>query len=260
MRQAPVPTVLIGLLLTLLPLAPSAIAEPALRKSAEQETERDRELDAMIDALANRVNTAPKIQGDGPRNPVFFNEEYDGKEQVRVFRAAQELKKRDGNEPWPRLAAHVNDERYALTWQTGTGINRNMTIGMLCALMAKWDLNLAFERLSPTKVEDGALGTRRIVLVKGPDFGDKRFLEWCEKREGMELYEMQIDILEWTITEPPALRELSEAQRDEYIGKAKAEIERLKKTHEPVIDDKKLNNSYYTLLSEKRIKAYRDER
>ncbi len=258
MRQAREMSKLIPAILVLSAVHYSAAAEPKAEKSGPQLSERDRELDAMIDALANRSNEAPKLEGDLPRNRVFFGEEYDYKEQVRVFKAVKELKKRDGNELWPRLVAHVDDERYALTWETGAGTNRNMTVGKLCRLIAWWDINVAIERLSPTEVDE-EFGSRPTHLVTAPDFLGERFIAWREKRKGKQLYEMQIDVLEWTMTEPGALSRLSEGQRDEYVDKVKAEIKRLKETREPVIDSKKLRTpGYYSLLSEARIKTYRE--
>jgi hypothetical protein len=213
------------------------------------------ELDRMIEALANRVNTSPTIEGEGPRSRVFFHEPYDVAEQNRVYEVLRKLNESSGNELWPRLVQHLDDERYALTWYQGNGITRNMTVGDLCGFIAREELRLAYERLSPT---ENSLGRDR-PLVHGPDLTRRKFAEWCKMRQGMQLYEMQIEILEWTTSAPGVLDDLSEEQQAEYVSKVKLEIDRLKRTQEPVVDKNRFESTFFSIYSEKRINDLRDQ-
>ncbi len=219
-----------------------------------------RELEAMIEALANRVNTAPTIEGFGSGSPVLFKEEYDHGEQRRVLTALRALNRRDGNELWGRLVAHVDDDRYALTWVTETGGLNNMSVGNICSYIAIRDLELVYERLSPTTV---AL-YRTVHLVRaGRNFVDPDYVAWCAAHKGKELYQMQIELCEWTLTDPEALEKLTPAQRDEYTEKATKEIARLKETRQPVTEparfDDRQGGGPVSTLSAEQIERYRDE-
>src|SRR5262245_6910815 len=61
------------------------------------EPERIRELDGMIEALANRKNPAPKVVKTGRDSLPVFEDNYDPEEQRRVKQALLELNKRVGN-------------------------------------------------------------------------------------------------------------------------------------------------------------------
>jgi len=207
----------------------------------------------MIDALANRVNTAPTIKQRGPYSPVFFHEDYDYDEQQRVLKALQEL---NGNELWPRLVAHLDDKRYGFTYEGGNGVPHNMAVGGLCSRIACGDVQCAYLRISP--IGAGLNGPRPLVF--GPNFRDVGFPAWCKKRNGKQLYELQIEVCEWTITNPEALEDLSEQQIDEYVKEAKAQIESQKKTRIAFTDKERFGSGWYSPISKKRIKEYRDGR
>jgi hypothetical protein len=246
---------LIALLAVLLvPLAANrpACADPPLETS---ENERDRQFDAMIDSLANRVNTAPTIKQRGPYGPVFFHEDYDYDEQQRVLKALQELNGRDGNELWPRLVAHLDDKRYGFTYEGGAGVPHNMAVGDLCMRIARGDLEYACLRISP--IGAGLNGPRPLVVR--PTLGEDDALgTWCKKRKDKQLYELQIEVCEWRITSPEALQRLSAEQIDEYVKKAKAQIESQKKARVAFTDKERFDSGWYSPVSKRRIKEYRD--
>jgi len=233
----------------------------SLRAADERDKVREAELDALIDALANRVNTAPKIvdrfSRQGDNGIPLFNEEYDGNEQGRVKAALGKLNASDGNELWPRLVAHFDDKRYAFTYCDGQGMTHNASVGLMCQMIAYDDLELAFLQHSP--------GSPRAHLpagrcrVRPPQWDDKDFRAWLDERQGKQLYELQIDLCEWAIATPAALKRLSANQRQEFIEKVKKQIETLKKTQRPVTDKTRFEDTWYSCFSPKRIKTLREE-
>ncbi len=222
--------IVIIVLAVTIPSGPSspALGEPAPENKSENDAVRD--LDAMIDALSNRVNTAPQILG----KVAEFSEEYDRDEQLRVWKVLRELKQRNGNALWPRLVAHYGDTRYAFTHFNGNGRTNNTTVGEICKLIgldAPLHAYLCHSPLSKPNIN----GKRRR-LVRGP-FGRRNpSVDWYEKRKTKQLYELQIELCEWSITDPEALEELSSEQRDEFVKKVKEQIETLQETHEAVVN------------------------
>ena len=92
--------------------------------------------EALIDSLANRKNRAPLLLKEIKNTvPVFF-EPFDADEEVRVREVARSLVRYPGNELWPHLNAHSNDQRYALTYteepRSVSMIARNETVGVVC--------------------------------------------------------------------------------------------------------------------------------
>src|SRR5437899_485312 len=75
----------------------SAASTPAGASSAESAEDRDRNLDSMIEALANRANKAPYITGPSPGQGAIFSEPYDKAEQDRSREAVRELNQHSGN-------------------------------------------------------------------------------------------------------------------------------------------------------------------
>jgi hypothetical protein len=234
---------------------------PTDARQKESKRRRDATFDALIDQLANRVNTAPQIVEReslyGYHSVPLFDEEYDGAEQQRVFRVLRTLSASDGNKLWPRLVAHFDDERYAFTCSDAQGCTHNVTVGQMCHELAFGDLTLAFLQHSPRNPKARSVATR--WLVRKPEWDAETLRMWLDERKDKQFYELQIDLCEWSITADGALERLSAAQRLEFIQQVQDQVETLRTTREPVTDKKRFNKEWRRLFSDEKIKQLRDD-
>ena len=121
------------------------------------------------------------------------------------------LNRGDGNKLWPRLVAHFDDERYAFTYCDGQGCTGNTTVGQMCRIIAFGDLTLAFLQHSPGNPNAHRPASR--CRVRTPEWSNETFRDWLDERKGKQLYELQIDLCEWSIATPRALERLTADQR-----------------------------------------------
>ena len=95
--------------------------------------------------------------------------------------------------------------------------------------------------------------------MRTPEWSNETFHVWLHERKGKQLYELQIDLCEWSIATPRALERLSADQREEFIQKVKKQIDTLKETQQPVTNKKRFDDSWYSGFSPERIKRLRDD-
>jgi hypothetical protein len=194
----------------------------------DPKTARARELDRFIDALANR-NQPPRVAG----SYALFSEKYDWAEQQRVQTALDVLVKHSGADLWPRLLAHLDDKRYALTNKIN-GVVANMTIGSICWNIAYCDLVTPFSDSWPNRSEiSGNIFVGGVKLTAPPHHDLKT---WYHARQGKALWELQVELGEWGIKTMEGLTELDKDEKVQCIQRSKATIDLLRRTKNPIVN------------------------
>jgi hypothetical protein len=219
----------------------SASAQSAPEKPKDA---REQELDALIDALATS-NPRPEIFGRGPERFALFDEKYDWAEQRRAIEAFRALIEAEGDELWPRLVEHSDDERYALTYNVDDRAS-NATVGSLCRNLAVADLLYPYRRHSPTMT--GVSRQSQYWELWTPERNLYSELKsWYRKHERKPLHELQIELCEWAIEKAPALGELPEnfklervrpltdGQKQKFKDDVREEIAKIKETGKPIV-------------------------
>jgi HEAT repeat protein len=154
------------------------------------------EFEQLVDALANH-NEPPKLaEGafiEGTVDPPIFDENYDWVEQRRVSKALHVLIKRKGEELWPHLVRHLDDQRYSLT-RSIDDHGKNLTVGSLCREIAWQDVTEPFQGLWPSSsLLPGGLGV--IHFARPPWW--RTLEEWSRSWKDKQLWELQIELGEW---------------------------------------------------------------
>ena len=148
---------------------------------------------AMVEALANR-NPAP--QHVGTRNEPIFDTDFDWREDGRAWKALK-LVIQNAEIAWPELVSHLDDNRYCVTYKSFSGFTYDYTVGGACRDVILINLSSGyFETVQPE-------GKQPYLALQTPRFlRDPTMLKtWCEERREMKLYELQIEICEWTATD-----------------------------------------------------------
>ncbi len=253
-------TIFVQTTVVLLWLAGSAFGQPV---SATAATERGRELEAMVDALANRSQKSPPVMVErGQRELPAFDESYDAVEQQRVRKALIELNKQVGNELWPLLVAHADDKRYACTFE-GDYRAENHTVGSLCFRMANEDLLRAY-RLHVPDLDDlrNAEPERpysRFPRLWPDDLLEGGFVKWARKHPDLEMYEAQIAICEWAVGKATSLEGISDKKKKQFVTDLTKQIATLKETKQPIVEKQRFRGEYYATISAKSARELREE-
>ncbi len=225
-------------------------------KPANRPAVRARQLEALIDALANK-NKPPKLPEivafrESHRPP--FDAKYDWTEQERVWKACLTLLQRertDGNDLWQHIAEHADDKRYAFTCWTESHDPYvgpyNIRVGEICRHIAYRDLVCAFAQIW----EGGPIFDVR--LDDGHFYKDLPWRDvktWCRARPGKPLWELQIEVGQWGIKKLEGVDGAQNKEKADSLQKTPALIDALRKTKKPIV------NKYPTVIIE-RIKFYK---
>ncbi|GEM_PF-3191762 len=145
-----------------------------------------REIHSLIEQLAS--TNAPPNRPFGP-----LPDGYDEKAQELVEEAQTKLLAK-GTAAFPLLIAHQEDARYCGTYPTS--ILRDFTVGEICLQIIERQIDL---RLGSYKGRTGADGESHGP----PDYlQEHRPLDrWWAKRSHLSLRDIQIEVMEWTITQ-----------------------------------------------------------
>lgn len=209
--------------------------------SEQAAEEKPVDYQAMIDALANRVNKPPVLlRVSGDCIPVFFDD-YDYDEHSRVRDVVQTLTRNAGDDLWPHLVAHINDDRYAFTYDT-VGVDSDYaitsTVGGVCRLIAKRNVDWPCKKHMPASPRPK--GAKRFSHIFPEPIELRRnlqveFTAWCEKRRGKLLYELQIEQCQYVLDRATEIEGLSADQHEKYVKDIKEQIADLDKTRVPVV-------------------------
>lgn len=193
---------------------------------------------ALIDSLENH-NVPPQIVKRRIAYPAVFTEDYDWREQDRVWRSLTELYA-NAEKAWPEMVNHLDDSRYCITFNISMG-GANYTIGdVLAKIMDAYLSEPYFRHVRP-------LGSQLAFSW----LGHSEFMEqhdekaWCEQRSQKTLYELQVEMCEWAIVRIRKLPDnvLSEEARAKLITEVEKEIESLRRSKRPVVPPPIVGNS-----------------
>lgn len=151
-----------------------------------------------VAALVNR-NPAPAIEAGSYKAPVFGGK-YDWAEYRRVWELVP-LLVRHAEEAWPELVKHLDDGRYCTTFQSESGFAYNWSVGDVCREVIGRSVSEAyFQKLEP--LYEVVFARMRMPAVSRDA---KKLKSWCEERADKKLYELQIEMCRWAISElsPP---------------------------------------------------------
>ncbi len=207
-------------------------------KIADRPADRGRQLEALIDALANK-NKPPKIVDRQGRHRPLFDETYDWAEQERVRKACLALNEReaaDGNELWQHVAEHADDQRYAVTClvRTDDEYVLNITVGEICRYVAYHDLVQPFAGIWQGKSPfmGSVTGDPRYTASTPPWHNLKA---WSGGRKGKLLWELQVEVGQWGIKTLNDVDGKREKWKADCLQQTNAQIEALRRTKKPIV-------------------------
>jgi len=223
-----------------------ALAQPPAPAN-DSKVVQTRELDRLIDALANR-NKPPRI---GPLSATvyadrvdvasLFGKRYDWAEQDRVWNACHVLVKREGDELWPRLVEHSDDKRYAVTCVDISDDDNvmNITVGQICRDIAYNDLLLPFRGIWRSRpMFPGSIQVGGKFFIP-PAWRDLK--AWYGPQRGKSLWEMQVKLGAWAIKTVEEQETASDAWKADFFRTTKTQIDGLRKAKKPVVNNVGLN-------------------
>jgi len=197
------------------------------------------EIKALIEQLAS-TNERPRAYPEVHEGPeAKYPRNYDEAAQKKVWATYRELKK-IGPEAFPYLHAHLKDERYSLTEDTGS-VFSNINVGFLCDWILK-------EQISPFEnkvVGEGYSAPRHPghpnseTGPRGPRPARPNYYsliqsdaQWFKNHQHSSLHSIQIEALQWMIAE-------EEKDPKTYDAEERTELKRilakLVKTKTPLV-------------------------
>lgn len=185
-----------------------------------------------VDKLAT-TNSPYVINGKPGRKTATRGKVFDLDERERV-ESLVAITIREAEALWPELVDHLSDERHSKVVGIGAGYPRNYSVGDVCQQIIGETLSEPYYKHFPgSKMLYHKFHLPAIAKDK------TKLKEWCLKRKGQKLYELQIEACEWAIQEmkSPEIssRDLDESQKREISAQIMAEIESLKKSKSAVL-------------------------
>lgn len=181
-----------------------------------------------VESLASH-NPAP--EHDGPRNTPLFDHAFDWNEDNRCWKAFNKLVLKAEN-VWPELVAHLDDDRYCVTYENFQSFNYDFTVGKACREIILRNLAAGYAKQVDTHGDRMAVGAFHYPMF----LSDTTVLKkWCEERSDKKLYELQIEICMLTQNDIPEshwLKRSSQETKAEWIaalGKASNRLAETKK-------------------------------
>lgn len=198
-------------------------APAVAQDGGEAGTKTNADMRALVEALANRN---PPPQHAGVRRTPTFAANFDWSEDARVWKALELVIQR-AEEAWPELVGHLDDDRYCLTYRSFSGFTYDDTVGTMCRTIILRNLSRGyFESVRPQ------LKAPHLALLEAGFLRDpKRLKAWCEERRDKKLYELQIEMCDWAITEvatSDVFSRVSQEDRDQWTAAIKSAAESLR--------------------------------
>jgi hypothetical protein len=185
---------------------------------------------AMVDALANR-NPTPKHEGS--RHTPIFDPKFNWEEDARAWKALGVAIKH-AEEIWPELVAHIDDERYCVTYKSFSGFTYDYTVGKACRTIILRNLGYGyFKTVTPTRKQP-------YLVLETPHFlRDPKVLKsWCAERADKQLYELQIEICEGTakdLAKPDSRAKADQETKQKWIAAIERAAAGLRKSKKAVL-------------------------
>ena len=211
-------------------------------------------LEELFAGLANKNSEPKKGNIMGEYFPLFADD-YDWTENARVYSTLQRLDRVSAEEAWPFVLKSRGDHHYCQTFRGSryapidTASFENISVYELFRDVSLRNLTYVLRITPPEPAarkrllhDEWEMNWRPIRLFSNQ--------EWWDQNHGLMLYERQIQLLEWLITEAPGLATLSKADREVLVSKARAEIEDLRKTRQGKVAESRFTNRRRTFSKE----------
>lgn len=233
---------------------------------SKKQAERIRELDKLIDALANR-NRQPRIVDLGADWVAIFDKSYDWREQARVVKAIQRVAEIATPEMWIRLNAHEKDSRYCVTFNDGAAdvlghFATNWTVGEICQDIGSTQVQFPVDRAT----EAIRVGPRTVHL---PLSAVPEYPKSGESRMKVPFVELQIKLCQQAVKDLPKVASAAkESGRDvntdpetlkQCRARLEAAIDELKKSKTGVFGKFKFPSERFELLDAKNAEEFRKQ-
>ena len=188
-----------------------------------------------IDDLKSH-NPAPLFGDDrpGPGATPLFDKTFDWGEQDRVKGAIRAIVKHAAD-AWPQLIRHMDDRSYCITIDGDNGAT-NRSVGSICSWIVSRNLAAAYYPLMPHQLRREVVYTRFVTPAAAR--GSDGLKAWCDKRGKRPLYELQIEMCEWSIDELGRMikgDEIPEVEGNASIAAVRSRIAAMRKSKEPVV-------------------------
>lgn len=212
--------------------------KPTPETSSAGESKQPPDYESLIDSLANRKNQPPVIVKDVKNTvPVFF-EPFDADEQDRVRAVVHSLVRYPGNDLWPHLRAHSNDQRYALTYtEEPRSVDvdaKNETVAHVCFTLVCQLMDYPCKKHLPKR------GGKKDKMARGiPSFPHPTEMKTLGRKGKIgRLDEVQTEICEFVLDNPTRLTGMSDEEREKFLDGVRQEIEQLKRTEVALMPEK----------------------
>ncbi len=157
-------------------------------------TPSEAEIVALVNQLAS-PNSAPRETVPWTKYP----EGYDRAAQKRVWEAWRKLWD-IGLPAFPHLHKRLDDGRYSVTEDIGP-YDKNFSVGQVCRLIMETQLQ-PYAYYPHGKAEQGTVGlSPEPCYFDGHMSTAKSFERWWKAHKDKSLREVQIEVLEWTISQ-----------------------------------------------------------
>ncbi len=202
-----------------------------LRDGSPATAKQVREIEELIDALASK-NKAPVQRGKGGHLRLEYSTDYDKSADEAVEAAGDKLIGY-GTAAFPMLFEHFEDQRFSHVTETSGG-DTTAPVGSACRSIIECQLEVyrkigIYPRMVPSYFWD--------VVDK-----DEKPDEWWKSHKMMSLQEIQIEGVEWAISQQKGILRAGNYRGDNFNKERLAEIitrnestlEMLRKTKKPI--------------------------
>ena len=151
---------------------------------------------AMVEALANHNPVPHVVRTLGRCYPVFAKN-FDALEDARAWKAFHSLIDR-AEDAWQEMVAHLDDGRYCTTAYDATegDYPDTLTVGRACQEIIVGYLTEGYlHHLHLDKMGYARMQMREVTSDR------KKLKAWCAERSTKHLYELQVEMCQWAISE-----------------------------------------------------------
>ena len=214
----------------------------------------------MVEGLASR-NDPPKLvtMADDALVPIYPSK-FDWADESRIQSVIGKLWKRDGNELWPHLVQHIDDQRYSFTHSADEGLEPiaiNRSVGWVCRTIAHDHLIRPYMQFVPTEYP---VWDYHVVPYKDMSNPEqlKDLKAWYKPRNGKPLYELQIEMCRWAIKQMQSFPQATENEKANFARNVGKQIETLTNGNEALVTGNEPVHEEYDTFTAERAKAIRE--
>jgi len=193
-------------------------------EDAKKDTQKEdsKEIANLVEKLAS-PNPKPIIPDKYVESKIIYSPNYSKEAQNRIYEVRKKIEEK-GMDAFPYLIEHYNDDRYSITYETSwNGCWYNASVGSECADIVHKQL----QPLGPFRVNATDAGDKRPYYDFHFLYSKDTMQSWYKTNKDKSLRELQIEVLEWTITEE---KKKNDPKYDEDIKYLSQELDKLKKS------------------------------